>query len=71
MTKRTARFHIRRTRSGEYRPYLRAANGEIVAGTETYTTKAGALRWTKRRPRSGSNGSFATTSSTNPKSWSR
>lgn len=48
MTKRTARFHIRKTRSGEYRPYLRAANGEHVAGTETYATKAGAKRWIKR-----------------------
>lgn len=47
MTKRTARFHIRRTRSGEYRPYLRAANGEMVAGTETYKTLAGAKRWIK------------------------
>ena len=45
MNKRTARFHIRRTRSGEYRPYLRAANGEIVGGSETYKTLAGAKRW--------------------------
>lgn len=33
MARRTARFHVRKTRSGEYRPYLKAANGEIVGGT--------------------------------------
>jgi len=47
-TKRTARFHIRRTKSGEYRPYLRAANGEQVGGSETYKTVQGAQRWIAR-----------------------
>jgi uncharacterized protein YegP (UPF0339 family) len=48
MTKRTARFHIRRTRSGEYRPYLKAANGEQVGGSETYKTIASATKWITR-----------------------
>ena len=45
---RTARFHIRKTRRGEFRPYLKAANGEIVAGSETYKTLRGAKRWINR-----------------------
>jgi len=47
MPRPTPRFHIRRTRSGQYRPYLRAANGEQVGGSETYVTLAGAVRWTR------------------------
>jgi uncharacterized protein YegP (UPF0339 family) len=45
MPKRTARFHIRKARNGQYRPYLKAANGEIVGGSETYHTLAGAKKW--------------------------
>jgi uncharacterized protein YegP (UPF0339 family) len=48
MSKRTSRFHIRCTAKGEYRPYLRAANGEHVAGTETYRTEQGARNWITR-----------------------
>jgi len=48
MARRTARFHIRRAKNGEWRPYLKAANGEIVGGSETYVTKAGAARWLER-----------------------
>jgi uncharacterized protein YegP (UPF0339 family) len=45
MPKRTARFHIRKTLNGQYRPYLKAANGEQVGGSETYHTLAGAKKW--------------------------
>jgi uncharacterized protein YegP (UPF0339 family) len=48
MHKRTARFHIRKTRNGQYLPYLKAANGEQVAGSETYKTQQGAERWLER-----------------------
>ena len=45
MPKRKAQFHIRKTRKGEYRPYLKAGNGEQVGGSETYKTRQGAIRW--------------------------
>lgn len=48
MPKRTARFHIAKTTGGQYRPYLKAANGEFVAGTETYRTMQGAAQWIER-----------------------
>lgn len=40
-----AQFYIRRTKNKEFRPYLKAANGEKVAGTETYKTRGGAMKW--------------------------
>jgi hypothetical protein len=41
---KTSRFEIRRGRSGKWRFNLIAANGEIVAASQAYTTKAKCLK---------------------------
>ena len=42
--KRSTKFVIRRTSGGGYEFSLVAANGDVIATSETYTTKAAALR---------------------------
>ena len=37
-----AKFEISKDKAGEYRFHLKAANGEIIASSEGYKTKAGA-----------------------------
>ncbi len=39
-----ARFVIQKKQSGQYHFVLRAANGEIIATSENYTTKAAAQK---------------------------
>lgn len=38
-----AKFELKKTPSGQYRFNLKAGNGEIIATSESYTTKASAL----------------------------
>ncbi len=38
-----AKFELKKTASGQYRFNLKAGNGEIIATSESYTTKASAL----------------------------
>lgn len=38
-----AKFELKKTSSGQYRFNLKAGNGEIIATSESYTTKASAL----------------------------
>lgn len=47
---KSPRFHLQKTSKGEWRPYLRAANGEYVGGTETYGKKQEAKSWAKKLP---------------------
>ena len=37
-----AKFEIKKDKSGQYRFNLKAANGEVIASSEAYTTKAAA-----------------------------
>lgn len=39
-----AKFVVTKTSSGQFRFNLKAGNGEIIATSETYTTKAAALK---------------------------
>ncbi len=38
-----AKFELKKTSSGQFRFNLKAGNGEIIATSESYTTKSGAL----------------------------
>ncbi|MQA97577.1 MAG: DUF1508 domain-containing protein [Streptosporangiales bacterium] len=42
-----SKFEVYEDKSGQYRWRLKAANGEVVATGESYTTKAAALRGTE------------------------
>ncbi|OBI00510.1 DUF1508 domain-containing protein [Mycobacterium sp. E2733] len=37
-----AKFEVSRDKSGKFRFHLKAANGEIIAASQAYDTKAGA-----------------------------
>ena len=39
-----AKFVVKKTSSGQFRFNLKAGNGEVIATSETYTTKAAALK---------------------------
>jgi len=40
---KVAKFEVWKTPAGEWRWHLKAANGEIVAASEGYKTRAGAM----------------------------
>ena len=39
-----AKFVVKKTSSGQFRFNLKAGNGEVIATSESYTTKAAALK---------------------------
>lgn len=41
---RTGKFEVYRDKAGEFRFRLKAANGEVIALSEGYTTKAACLK---------------------------
>ena len=43
MTNRNGSFVLSKTSDGKYHFVLKAANGEVIAQSETYSTKDGAL----------------------------